>query len=270
MTDPFQNLSDQSDDMLQFVGDTLEQRAEDPAMIPIIDAYLDEIDWSQVRLGIEVGCGTGPICRMMAARSSAARIVGIEPAAALVARGEDLAAGLPNLSFLVGGGQALPFDEGAVDLVVMHTVLSHVPSPEVLLAEAKRVLRAGGTLVICDGDFSRGTLGNALGDPLQAMADYFTHNFVTDRYLTGKLRALTAEAGFDMRSFVISPRVVTDNSQMAAWIRFSGAHMVERGLIGQPLVDALVEEYERRRENGTLLGFQAFVTLIAETPSADA
>lgn len=263
MTDPFQNLSDQSDDMLQFVGDTLEGRAEDPAMRPIIDAYLDEIDWRSVRLAIEVGSGTGPICRMMAVRAPEARIIGIEPAAALVKRGEALAKDLPNVAYRVGGGEALPFADGEVDLVVMHTLLSHVTAPETLLAEARRVLADGGVLVICDGDFSRGTLGNEIGDPLQAMADYFTSNFVTDRFLTGKLRAMTTAAGFDTRSFRISPRIVTDNSQMAAWIKFSGDQMVERGLIGAPLVDALLAEYERRRENGTLLGFQAFVTLVA-------
>jgi hypothetical protein len=39
--------------------------------------------------------------------------------------------------------------------------------------------------------------------------------------------------------------------------------MLGHGGIGQPLADALVAEYQRRKEAGTLYGHQPFATLIA-------
>ena len=56
------------------------------------------------------------------------------------------------------------------DLAVLHTVLSHVTDPAAMLSEAFRVLRPGGTLVVCDGDFSKASLAVASGDPMQAFS----------------------------------------------------------------------------------------------------
>jgi SAM-dependent methyltransferase len=45
---------------------------------------------------------------------------------------------------------ALPFDDGGVGALVLFDVLHHLPSPARFLAEAVRVLRPGGRLVICE------------------------------------------------------------------------------------------------------------------------
>ena len=47
-----------------------------------------------------------------------------------------------------GDAEALPYDDASFDLVLGHAVLHHLPVPAVALAEAWRVLRPGGTLVI--------------------------------------------------------------------------------------------------------------------------
>ena len=43
----------------------------------------------------------------------------------------------------------LPFHDGYFDAVVCSELLEHVPNPSVVLSEAHRVLRDGGTLLIC-------------------------------------------------------------------------------------------------------------------------
>lgn len=264
MTDPFQNVSAAGPDFIEIIAQSLENRAVDPAMVPIIEAYLDEIDWTGIRRAAEVGSGTGPVTRMMAARAPDAEICGYEPSPELVERARTLAAGIGNLAFEVADGAALPVAEASLDLVVMHTVLSHVPAPESLLAEAARALAPGGTLVVCDADFSKGALGNFPGDPLQSCANVFTLNFVTDRNLVGRLRQLVAAHGFRTRSFRVANRLTTDNANLAIWPLLAGRHMVERGQIGQDLADALLAEHDRRLREGTLYGFQPFATLIAD------
>ncbi|MFP4635310.1 MAG: class I SAM-dependent methyltransferase [Nitriliruptoraceae bacterium] len=47
-----------------------------------------------------------------------------------------------------GDAEALPFDDESFDLVIGHAVLHHLPVPALALAEALRVLKPGGTLVI--------------------------------------------------------------------------------------------------------------------------
>ena len=45
-------------------------------------------------------------------------------------------------------GRELPFEDGSFDYVLSIDVLPHIPDPERLLAEARRVLRPGGHLLI--------------------------------------------------------------------------------------------------------------------------
>lgn len=266
MADPFQDVSAAGAEFVGIFARQLELRAAEPAMVDIVEAYLDDIPWDDVALAVDVGCGTGPVTRRMAARSSGARIVGLEPSPELLEHARTLADGIANITFEEGNGAALPFDTGEVDALVYHTVLCHVTDPAKLLAEAMRVLRPGGTLVVCDADFSKASLSVAESDPLQACADHFARHFVTDAHLVGKLRSLTRRAGFEIADFNITSRAVTDSDGMLVWVRLCGATMVERGEMGQPLADALINEYERRKTAGTLYGHLPFATLVAKRP----
>ena len=67
--------------------------------------------------------------------------------------------------------------------------------PRPLLAEASRVLRPGGQLVVCDTDFSRLTPVLSPDHPLESRAIGFSRNFVSDPWLVARLRPLLSEAG---------------------------------------------------------------------------
>ena len=99
MSDPFQNLAEASADFIEQVVKLLEDRARDPAMLPIIEAYLDEIDWPEIASVVEIGSGTGAISRLIAARAAQARVIGVEPSPQLVEHARKLAEGIDNLSF---------------------------------------------------------------------------------------------------------------------------------------------------------------------------
>jgi SAM-dependent methyltransferase len=105
---------------------------------------------------VDVGCGGGALVRELAALG--ARPIGIEISEAQLAaaRARDDGSG-PQ--YLVGRAEALPLDDGTVDIVVFMRSLHHVP-PEHLeagLREARRVLRPGGTVYVAEplaeGDF---------------------------------------------------------------------------------------------------------------------
>jgi SAM-dependent methyltransferase len=105
---------------------------------------------------VDVGCGGGALVRELAALG--ARPIGIEISEEQLAgaRARDDGSGPP---YLVGRAEALPLEDGSVDVVVFMRSLHHVP-PEHLeagLREARRVLRPGGAVYVAEplaqGDF---------------------------------------------------------------------------------------------------------------------
>lgn len=268
MSDPFADVDSASPDMIDMIASALETRAADPSMLPVIDAYLEMIDVRKGGRIVDIGSGTGGVTRRIAGRFPDATVVGIEPSAALTSRAEDLAEALPNLTFSVGDGAALALEDVSADVSILHTVLSHVTSPTPIVAEAARILRPGGIMIICDADFSKAAMGVAPGDPLGSCAEAFVSSSVTDPWLTGKLKPLVRDSGLTVRQFRVLNRVVTEGMGSLVWVRMSSAHLVSEGVIGQPLADALEAEYIRRAETATLYSFLPFVTLIASKPAA--
>ena len=125
-------------------------------------------------------------------------------------------------------------------------------------------MKPGGWLVVCDSDFSKLALGIDEGDPLQACVVHFVNHFVTQTWMTAKLRELANDAGFTVESFRVDNRLdLTGAGPGAVWIKFAANLMVKEGTIGPDLAKGLVDEWSRRVEAGTAYGFNPFVTLIA-------
>ncbi len=194
-------------------------------------------------------------------------VVGVDQAKFLLARARELAAGLDGLSFEEASGDDLPFEAASFDVVVGHTVLTHVADPAAVLAEMFRVLKPGGTLAICDGDFS--TMSAAIGDrdPLQACAESFIEHQVNDAWLMRRLPRLVREAGFTTgraRSFNF---VETDElGTTANWVRRGADGLVTEGRIGPELGEALKAEIERRLAAGIYFGGMKYDSLICHKP----
>ena len=65
-----------------------------------------------------------------------------------------------RIGFRVGDAHELAgFVDETFDVVVMHTLASHVAEPATVLAEPRRLLPPGGRLVVFDGDYASTTFG---------------------------------------------------------------------------------------------------------------
>jgi SAM-dependent methyltransferase len=95
-------------------------------------------------LVLDVGAAFGYGTAALAARSRH-RVIGIERDPAHLAAGR---ARFPWLELLQGSAASLPFPDASVDAVTMLDVLEHVADPAGVLAEARRVLKPGGVLVV--------------------------------------------------------------------------------------------------------------------------
>jgi ubiquinone/menaquinone biosynthesis C-methylase UbiE len=101
------------------------------------------------RTVVDVGCGEGSIVRRYAAAGATA--IGVETGAEPLARARAHAA-VADERYLEGVGQALPLEDASADAVLYVQSLHHVPpeSMDAALAEAARVVRPGGAVVIVE------------------------------------------------------------------------------------------------------------------------
>jgi ubiquinone/menaquinone biosynthesis C-methylase UbiE len=113
---------------------------------------------------LDVGCATGSLALAAKRRVGASGAVhGVDPSPAMVARARQKAARARlEIAFETATAQSLPFGDATFDAVTCTIVLHHIPhngwTPS--LAEMRRVLRAGGRLLLVDiktGDGTRPT-----------------------------------------------------------------------------------------------------------------
>jgi len=97
---------------------------------------------------LDAGCGSGGTALSLSEETSFA--VGLDLDARFQGSGTRLRSeqGLPNVGFVQGDGQSLPFRESSFDLVLSHSVIEHVRSAHDYLAECRRVLKPGGFLYL--------------------------------------------------------------------------------------------------------------------------
>jgi ubiquinone/menaquinone biosynthesis C-methylase UbiE len=99
---------------------------------------------------LEVGLGAGHNLELLDP-ARVRSVVGVEPSAGLRTRAATRAAAAPlPVTVLDGTAEALPFDAGRFDTVLLTYTLCSVTDPVAALSELRRVLRPGGQLVFLE------------------------------------------------------------------------------------------------------------------------
>lgn len=122
-------------------------RPDAASLAQVLDAALAPGPLGDV---LDIGVGAGKLLRLLAPRARQA--VGLDTARTMrvLARSRLQQAGLAHCTIRAGDMNDLPFPELSFDVVVLDEVLSVAADPRPALAEALRVLRPAGRLLIFD------------------------------------------------------------------------------------------------------------------------
>jgi ArsR family transcriptional regulator len=96
----------------------------------------------------DLGCGTGVVMSILAPH--VARVIGVDASDEMLAAASARLADVPNAEMRRGALESLPVADATLDAATLMLVLHHLPAPALALAEAARVLKPGGRLLIVD------------------------------------------------------------------------------------------------------------------------
>jgi ubiquinone/menaquinone biosynthesis C-methylase UbiE len=198
----------------------------------------------------EIGCGTGTVARELAAIvGPRGHVHGFDLSEQFIAVARARSA-QSELDFRVADALALPLPDTCLDAYRAERVYMHLKSPESALAEAFRVLRPGGRLLIMDQDW----------DTLVYDGDVATTRMVTrafaDSLVNGtvarRMRPVLRQAGFEDIEVTLETTLET-NGTAVEWLTGSFGKAALAGGPDPAIVDAWLEDQKRRSDEDRFL-----------------
>jgi arsenite methyltransferase len=151
---------------------------------------------------LDIGSGPGFLAAEMAAEvGPEGKVVGVDPSDSMLEMGRRRDA---PVEFVAGDAVALPFDDESFDAVVSTQVYEYVADMPAALAEARRVLRTGGRLLILDTDWDSIVWHSSDRDRMLRVLEKW-NDHLADPYLPRRLPGLLRDAGFDLAEATIIP-----------------------------------------------------------------
>jgi len=221
---------------------------------------------------LEAGCGVGAQTVTLARNSPNTSFISIDISEESIAQAKRTAAsiGLNNVQFRTADIFHLNFEPESFDHVFVCHVLEHLSRPDKALAILKRLIKAGGTITVIEGDH-----GSAYFHPDSEAARKTVQCQVELQRRAGgnamigrELYPLLREAGFS--SVQVSPRMVyVDSSRpelVEGFIKNTFTAMIEgvreaalkAGIVDQALFDQGIQDLYRTAETDGVFCYTFF------------
>jgi SAM-dependent methyltransferase len=180
---------------------------------------------------LDIGSGPGFLaCEMASAVGASGSVTGIDPSEHMLSLAGERQAPA-HVTFGPGNATDLPFAGGAFDVVTSTQVYEYVADMPRALAEAHRVLRPGGRLLVLDTDWDSIVWASSDDDRMRRVLSVWDEHLI-DPHLPRRLAGLMADAGFEITGCRAIPLLNTsysENSFSAGLIGFITAFVPGRG-----------------------------------------
>ena len=267
MADPYSNLGSEDETLQERIADAMEARCLEPAQKAVRQAYLSDLMLPDGAAALELGSGTGHVTSDLLTLAGAATAHGIEPSPVMVARAKKHFSSNPRLSFQIGDAKHTGLEDESFDMILMHTLLCHVPEPQDVIQEAFRILKPGGVLAICDGDYNTATAQIADYDPLEQIVRFMINQNVTNLWIMRQISSMLTGTGFKLGPQNGHGYVAEGEAKYFMTVIDRGAdRMVEEGILFADTAEALKAEARARVSANSFFGFMSYVSQIAYKP----
>lgn len=108
------------------------------------DVVIGELRRIDAAVVVDVGCGTGVLTERIARELVPARLIGCDASAGMLAKARERDV---DVEWLLTRAESLPLEDGSIDAIVC-TEAFHFFDQPAALAEFRRVLRPGGSLIV--------------------------------------------------------------------------------------------------------------------------
>jgi ubiquinone/menaquinone biosynthesis C-methylase UbiE len=177
----------------------LEDRARCPDQKTVNSALVRVLSSHPGERWLEVGCGSGVLCRLTAPEiAPLGQVTGVDlspkvlPLANQIAQDSGLA---ETISFGAGEGERLPFRAGTFDCVFAARLLLHVSNPQSVIHEMARVTKPWGRVVVMDWDFETVTVDHPNRELTRRLLHWRTDHEGGDNWSGRKLWRYMRDAG---------------------------------------------------------------------------
>ena len=114
-------------------------------MYQVVLNTLNNISYSNF---LDLGCGKGELIKIILENDNTKKGFGIDLSSKMI---EVAKKKLPeSVSLMIGDSENLPYPNQYFDVIYCNDSFHHYPSPENVIKEVFRVLKQGGTFIICD------------------------------------------------------------------------------------------------------------------------
>lgn len=262
--DPYNNPDQQADTTIQAMVARLEERGRHPLFVRMIEAYTGQLPRDVPLRVLDLGCGTGVVIRLIEKKLHGESVL----------IGADISQRLLNAARAVGpesrvqwrkvNAGPLPFAEASFDVVVMHTLLSHVVEPALLLEEAFRILKRDGSLIVFDADHASTTYSLPEYSKMREMDRKLGEAIATHPDICRQLPRLLKAAGFRLERH--SSEIFSECGRGDFWlssVRGFARLIPALGIVSEEEGRAWVEQMLRSHEEGTFFAAGSYYTFFA-------
>lgn len=113
--------------------------------LPIVLPMLPLMNLGERETVLDVGCGAGWLCRMLASELRESKVVGLDVSDEMIERARAASTNFASLSFLVGGVDQIPSEDDVFTKVISVESSYYWPDPARGIQEIFRVLAPGGS-----------------------------------------------------------------------------------------------------------------------------
>lgn len=209
---------------------------------------------------LDIGTGTGDFIKLMrSVFSEEIQITGIDPSEEALTEAR-IANTSPNVEFIRMEGENLSFENQTFDVVCLSNAMHHLANPEKTFSEMKRVVNAGGWLVIAE------IVSDGLNEAQENQKMW--HHFksyvdrksgITHRETWTQAEVLEIIQSNGIHLLLTFPfnrmdEPETDSEKLGNWIKMFAAHLAQ--LEGQSEYNEKTILFNQFKERLKLYGFQ--------------